>query len=186
MKRRTKPKAADWGPRWPVAYEAAKWGGAPFAASVVGVGDELVIVSIDGDGVLVELERKRFRWQVVRWCLMRSLRFYSFLAQLADAIDAGHVRVWQHVLQIESHRGKQWLVASPPLICDSFDSLAWSSPEFVDSGDDEDDLSSAMSEPELVAFRRLMSSLRDLGSAKLAREQAEREKRDRDSGLKAA
>lgn len=136
MRTGTKPKARDHGPRWPVAHQAAMYGGLPFAVSVVGVGAHLVVVAVDGDGVLVELVRKNFRSQVVRWCLDRSVRFYSTLGELVDAVHAGRVRLWVHGVQFESRAGRRWCVKSLPLVAEGFLVDAFWSPAYCDDVSD--------------------------------------------------
>lgn len=135
--RGTKPKARDHGPRWPVAHQAASYGGLPFAVSVVGVRGQLVVVAVDGDGVLVELVRKNFRSQIVRWCLERTLRFYSTLGELVEALESGRVRPWLHGVQLESRAGRRWRVMALPLSVSGVEADAFWSPDYSDDVDDD-------------------------------------------------
>lgn len=113
------------------------FGGLPFAVSVVGVGGELVVVAVDSDGVLIELVRKNFRSQVVRWCLDRSLRFYATLGEFITAFNAGRVRPWVHGVQFESRSGRRWSVMARPFVAEGMVSDAFWSPEYSDDFDDE-------------------------------------------------
>jgi len=89
------------GPLWPLAWEAGKHGGRPFFASFFSTPVEVVIVSIDDDGVLVELHREPSAARAVRWCLRRCLRVYAYLHDAIDALQRRDVRAWIDGYQVQ-------------------------------------------------------------------------------------
>lgn len=104
------------GPRWPLAWELARFG-TPIGVVLVPVGDGLCCaVTVGVAGELIELRRLPSHF-LVRWCLNRHLRLHHTLAELVQAQLAGRELGWMPGRVVEVKAGRSWLVAGVPFVC---------------------------------------------------------------------